>query len=322
MARDFDYGGKFTFVDVEIPNINNDKICAISIIVVENHQIVLRHTELIDPKTFFSSYNVNIHGITQKQVRKARTLERYWKDYGRYFGEEYIIGAHNTLSDISVLNKDLARFKEKIRAKKYIDTMDIMSRFYFQGSQKSGDLRLDNIARRLGIAIDHHNPESDVNACFEIVRFMAHIHDMPLEPFVKDIPEKIGKRERHKHTVNSHSSLRRYIATIRKEISSKDPRLDMDRRMAEIRGHKAYMAKQYKDAILFYELAIYKKTRNPEIYLRLSRIYENEDFKNEAISILERGIKELRRVHVNYQPLSRQLKKLKAKQNKKAPDLS
>lgn len=313
MAADFNYPGKYTFVDVEIPNINNDSVCAVSIIVIENGEEILRHTELIDPKTFFSSYNVDIHGITQKQVRHARTLDQFWEDYGKYFGEDYIIGAHNTLSDVSVLNKDLARYQKHIEAKYYVDTMDIMAQFYFKGKQHPGDLKLNNIARRLGIYIDHHNPESDVNACYEIIRYMDKHHEMPIRPFIKKIPEKIGKREVKKP---HRSQMIKYLNTVRREISLKDSRISIDRYTAELRGNKAYKNSQWKEVILYYEYAIAKKTRNPIIYMRLARVYDDFGMYNDSVRILERGIRELKKYHINFQPLNHLLKKEKAKRDK------
>ena len=112
----FPYPGKYTFVDVEIPNLNNNCICAISILVFDEGEQVVSATELINPQTFFSAPNIRIHHIQRKDVINARTLEQFWQDYKQYFEQPYIIGAHNAMSDISVLNKDLARFHTEIHA--------------------------------------------------------------------------------------------------------------------------------------------------------------------------------------------------------------
>ena len=62
-SRSFPFEGKYTFLDVENPNIYTDTVCAISLIVVEDGVEVLRHTELINPKTFFSGQNISVHKI-------------------------------------------------------------------------------------------------------------------------------------------------------------------------------------------------------------------------------------------------------------------
>lgn len=50
-----------------------------------------------------------------------------------------------------------------------------MKQIYYQGNPEKGGLRLKNAAKTLNIAIHSHDPASDVNACYEIVRTLAKI---------------------------------------------------------------------------------------------------------------------------------------------------
>lgn len=314
MKQDHDYEfpfpGHYTFVDVEIPNINNNCICAISIIVIEDHQEILRHTELINPHTFFSAPNMKIHGIRRSDVAKSRTLAQFWRDYGKYFAKGYILAAHNSMSDISVLNKDLQRINTKIEAEQYIDTMDIMTDFYFKGSQRKGDLKLNNIARRLGIYLDHHNPESDVNACYEVVRYMAKVHDLDIEPFIKPIPEP-KQKFRKKANKPSTSGMRAHLASVKRMIALKDPCVNLKRSDAAGKGDKALRHQDYKKAVMYYEAAIARRFNSPGVYLNLADIYQSFHMDYEARRVLETGIKNLRRNHGNYYVLKRKLSHLR-----------
>ncbi len=290
--NDFPYPGKYTFVDVEIPNLNNDCICAISIIVIENRKEVVRHTELINPQTFFSAENIAIHHIGRKDVLEARTLEQFWKDYGKYFQKPYIIGAHNANSDISVLNKDLERIGTKICSEQYIDTMDIMEKFYYKGNQCKGDLKLSSIAKRLEIELDHHNPQSDVNACYEIVCYMHHYFAMDLEPFIRTIrPPK--KKKARKAAVPSAHQMRIFLRYTRKQIARKMPAAKISMRKAKHCGDEAYGAGDYEGAVFNYEIAASKRWATPIVYLRLAEIYDSLHMQYEALQILERGIRNL-----------------------------
>lgn len=311
---DFPFEGKYTFVDVEIPNVNNNCICAISMIVIEDHQEVLRHTELINPKTFFSAPNIRIHGITRKDVAKSRTFAQFWKEYGKYFADPYILAAHNSMSDISVINKDLARIHKKVTATRYIDTMDIMMDFYFKGSQQKGDLKLNNIARRLGIYLDHHNPESDVNACYEVVRYMQKYHDLEIEPFIKPIPERKQKVARPADKPSA-DAMRTWLAEVKKMIALKDPAVNLSRGAAAGKGDKAYRHNDYKKAVLYYETAIARRISSPGVYLHLAEIYNSLNMNYEARRTLETGIKQLRKSHGNYYVLQRELDKLRKKKS-------
>lgn len=297
--QDFPYPGKFTFVDVEIPNLNNDCICAISIIVVENHKETERHTELINPKTFFSAQNIQIHHILRKDVLNARSLEEYWKDYGRYFEEPYILVAHNTNSDMCVINKDLSRFHEKIHASYYIDTMDIMEQFYYRKKQKKGDLRLNHIAERLGIEIDHHNPESDVNVCFEILKYMYRYFDMDLMPFIKPIPEYRPKPPKPSHKP-SRNQMSQFLTYTRRQISQNGENAQISKKKAKARGDQAFRAQDYEGIIFNYELAIAKESLAPSVYMRLAQTYDGLNMQYDAIRVLNRGIKLLQDHGVNW----------------------
>lgn len=293
--KDFPYRGFYTFVDVEIPNLNNDCICAISLIVVENGDEVLRHTELINPRTFFSAENIAIHHIHRKDVLSARTLEQFWSDYGRYFQEPYIIGAHNANSDISVLNKDLARFGASIGSTRSVDTMDIMETFYYKGNQCKGDLKLSSIAQRLDIELNHHNPQSDVNACYEIVRYMHQYFSMDLSPFIRKIRPPRRKKKAHKAAVPSARQMRIFLDYTRSQIASRDPSTRMSYRKARKRGDIAYGNGDYEGAVFYYEIAAALHWPTPIVYLRLSEIYSSLHMRFEAIGILEKGIRNMRR---------------------------
>lgn len=313
--KTFPYPGKFTFVDVEIPNVNNNCICAVSLIVIENHREIVRHTELINPQTFFSPPNIKIHKIRPKDVKNKRTFPQFWSEYGKYFSRDYIIGAHNALSDISVLNKDLARISRRFQAERYLDTMDIMRDFYYKGSQKKGDLKLSGIADRLDIALDHHNPQSDVNCCLEIVRYMDDHFSMDLQPFIRQVPvlKTAPAKRRAKPSTMEAASL---IAAARRKISSSHPSTHMKASSARRRGDAAFAALNYPELIFFYETASARKCRDESMYLRLSSIYDSLGLPWDALRILETGLKNLRAAGSSTRGLMKTLDKKRSRLKK------
>lgn len=313
---DFPYPGCFTFVDVEIPNINNNCICAISIIVVENQKEVLRTTELINPRTFFSANNIKIHHIRPKQVTNARTLPQFWQDYGKYFEKPYIIGGHNVMSDISVLNKDLIRTKMKtqIHADHCIDTQDIMENFYYHKKNGKGDLKLCNIAKKLGIEIDHHNPESDVNACYEIVRYMHDNLELDLTPYIKPIRKTKFKSSKNKI---SPSKIQSYSLQAKRKIANQDPSTKISLQEAKKKGEEAYKSKNLEGTVFYYELLASKNVIIPPIYLRLAGLYEKFSLNKEAIRILEKGIQALKQGNKDWTPLQQMQSRIRQKTTSK-----
>lgn len=306
---DFIYPQKFTFIDLEIPNLNNDRICAVSMIVVEDHQEVLRHTELIDPQTFFSPQNVSIHGIRRADVRGSRTVAQFWEEFKPYFTEDYIIVAHNAMSDISVLNKDLARLGTSIQNRYYLDTMDLCQHHLRNTELQKGDLRLDGIARRFGIPLDHHNPESDVNACYEVVRYLGWFHDFDIQPFIKKLrPRQKPRRQPRKP---SGARLSSQLRTVRHMIRRHDPRFNVSLEEAIRKADRALAQNDYEAAMAWYETAASLKSLNPGVYLRLAEIYGEYGMYQEALYIISLGIGRIRKAQGNYYSLLRMEKKLR-----------
>jgi DNA polymerase-3 subunit epsilon len=64
--------------DVETPNFNNDRICAIGISVIENGEIVKSRYSLVNPECEFDYRNIQIHGITPSDVNDAPTFPEVW----------------------------------------------------------------------------------------------------------------------------------------------------------------------------------------------------------------------------------------------------
>lgn len=200
---EFKWPGKYTFVDVEIPNINNDCICAVSMIVVEDQKIVLKHTELIHPKSFFSGINISIHHITPHDVSNKRSFREFWNQYGNYFSSEYIIIGHNVLSDINVMNRDLERWGMQFMPGFYIDTVDLALHEFYHDQVDKGDLKLNHICQKMGIPISHHDPKSDVNACLEIIEYLEKHGFNDLHSYIKEVHLKYNGRKQDKTLVKN-----------------------------------------------------------------------------------------------------------------------
>ena len=66
---------RYTAVDVETPNRNNDSICSIGIVHMEYGAPVYRREFLVNPREHFDDYNIKIHGITPGMVRLSVGVE-------------------------------------------------------------------------------------------------------------------------------------------------------------------------------------------------------------------------------------------------------
>ena len=172
----------FVFVDVETANYNNDRICAIGIIVVANGQDTGYYT-LINPHTHITlSF---IHGITDADVKDAPTIEEFWQVMSPLLPREFVFVAHNYRFDLTVMKKDLGRFGIEFAPKQVLDTMWVARDVLYNFKTVRGDLRLNVLAERLNVQLYHHNAASDITATKEILEKLLTMGNRRIEEFIR-----------------------------------------------------------------------------------------------------------------------------------------
>ena len=173
----------FVFVDVETANWANDRICAIGLILVKNGQSTGYYT-LINPQTHITfSY---IHGIYDCDVVDAPTIDEFWKVMAPLIPNDFVFVAHNYRFDLSVMRKDLARFGMEINPTQLLDTMWVARDILYHFRTVSGDLRLNTLSERLGVALNHHNAASDIMATKQVLEKLLTMGNRRIEDFIRD----------------------------------------------------------------------------------------------------------------------------------------
>ena len=97
-------------IDIETPNRNNDSICSIGIVTIENGKISKRISHLINPETYFDDSNIAIHGITAFDVMNQPTFPTVWEEINEYFSG-YLLAGHNFRFDLSCIKKVLQHYQ-------------------------------------------------------------------------------------------------------------------------------------------------------------------------------------------------------------------
>ncbi|MBS5663759.1 MAG: hypothetical protein KHW61_08880 [Clostridium sp.] len=109
---------RYTAVDVETPNRNNDSICSIGIVHMEYGAPVYRREFLVNPREHFDDYNIKIHGITPGMVADAPLFPEIWPEIEPFF--HGIMAAHSAAFDLGVICKSLAVYGLSIPEITYI----------------------------------------------------------------------------------------------------------------------------------------------------------------------------------------------------------
>ena len=124
--------------DVETPNRSNDRMSAIGISAIKDNKIVANYFSLVDPETHFDYFNTKLTGIDADKVKGAPNFAELWKKIEPIMSKGILV-AHNAVFDIG--RRVLPDIKHNL---------NVMCDHY-------------------GIALDHHQADSDSHACAEIL---------------------------------------------------------------------------------------------------------------------------------------------------------
>ena len=156
---------RFIVFDVETPNSRNDRMSAIGIAVVENGVVCDTLSTLVNPETYFNSFNIALTGITPEMAEGAPSFDELWKGIGPIM-QSGVLVAHNAPFDMSVLSKCLRAYCcEAPRFFDYACTVTMGRRVY----PRLPDHRLDTMCHHLRIPLDHHRAESDALAAARLL---------------------------------------------------------------------------------------------------------------------------------------------------------
>ncbi len=166
--------GNFVFLDVETPNRRNASVCQIGALVTDsNLNILKKYNQLINPCEAFDPVNINLHGITAKDVCNEPTFEQFYTSKFKNVLDGSILVAHNVSFDTNVLNKIISRYEAEFpSATSIIDTY-ALARIAYAGCV--GDYQLETLCEFEGIKLSHHHDAyCDAAACFELYKIMRN----------------------------------------------------------------------------------------------------------------------------------------------------
>jgi DNA polymerase-3 subunit epsilon len=153
----------FTAIDFETANRFPNSACAIGLVRVERGRIVRRAYHLVRPP-FRTFEFTHIHHIDWPQVRSAPTFAELWPTVAPFFAGIDFVAAHNAPFDAGVLRETCAWYG--------LASPTVEFRCTVRLARATWDLyptKLSDVARFLGLELDHHHAGSDAEACARIV---------------------------------------------------------------------------------------------------------------------------------------------------------
>jgi len=152
----------FIAIDFETASFERTSACAVSLVRVEDLEIVARETRLIQPPSpdFHFTY---IHGITWADVACEPTFGETWPDLADLLDGADFLAAHNAPFDRGVLDACCARAGLAMPDLPFVCTVNLARRMW-----RIHPTKLPNVCQALDIPLVHHDPASDAEACAKI----------------------------------------------------------------------------------------------------------------------------------------------------------
>ena len=163
----------FFAIDVETANADRSSICQIGIVEVRKGAFVSEWSTFIDPKDYFDSWNVRIHGIDEARVSGAPVFKEIAAEIKERLNGHYVI-SHSPF-DKGAINAAFAVNRLPPCEPIWLDSARMSRRVWHQDELISNGVALAVLAEKLGIEFQHHDALEDAKACAEIsLRICEH----------------------------------------------------------------------------------------------------------------------------------------------------
>lgn len=153
----------FVAIDFETADNGRDSACAVALVRVEAGAIVARMTRLIRPPRSGFLFT-GIHGITWAHVRDEPTFGQVWPALAPMLDGAEFLAAHNAPFDRGVINACCVAHGLAAPAHPFVDTVKVA-----RDAWNLRPTKLPDVCSYLKIALKHHDPASDAEACARIV---------------------------------------------------------------------------------------------------------------------------------------------------------
>ena len=179
---------KIVAIDFETANRSSASACSLGLSIYDEGVFVDSYAFLICPPINHRDFSFTyIHHLTYDDVKDAKEFPEHYDELKAVFKDALLI-AHNARFDINVLNSmcdyyGLDRFNNY-----YLDTVSLARKYY----PKLENHRLNTIADYLGIELNHHEAQSDADACLMIlINVMQDTNCFDINQLINDLHLKI-----------------------------------------------------------------------------------------------------------------------------------
>jgi DNA polymerase-3 subunit epsilon len=174
----------FTALDFETATSENNSICQIGLVVVNNGIITKKYESLVQPpENEYTYHNIKVHKIEPFMTQNISDFSEIWPEIEIYINKQHLV-CHNAKFDLSKLEGTLSYYNLPIPTYTYNCTLELL-----------GD-NLRNCCEEYEIELNnHHDALADAEACAKLyLKFMEGKGEIELqEDFIPFGSKKVEK---------------------------------------------------------------------------------------------------------------------------------
>jgi len=186
----------FIAIDVETANADMASICQIGIAKYVDGKITDEWSSLIDPEDYFNPINVDIHGISEKDVIGCPTLPEVAKVLGTYLNNSVCV-CHTHFDRVSI-GRALTKYDLEEFSGVWLDSAKVARRTW-EDCRWSG-YGLVNLCEKIGYEFKHHDALEDAKASGQILLAAIETTGLDLNAWLERIKNPIDPTKRPYHS--------------------------------------------------------------------------------------------------------------------------
>ena len=157
----------YVALDVETANSFRGSICSIGLVKFQNGEVVDSFYSLINPEEDFDYRNINIHGITQKDILNSPIFPEIRQRIIDFIGTNIVV-SHFAQFDIGALKDAYLKYNLDFDDVKFVCSYRL-AKLALPGLI---NYKLKTLTKELNIKLEHHNALSDAKASGLILGYL------------------------------------------------------------------------------------------------------------------------------------------------------
>lgn len=178
---------EFIAIDVETANADMASICQIGIAKFKDGVLVEEWSSLVDPEDYFDFINIDIHGISEKDVIGAPTFSEVVGELSRFLSDSVCV-SHTHFDRVSI-GRALDKYSLKPIETTWLDSARVARRTWEECAWSG--YGLSKVCEIIGYEFKHHDALEDAKASGQVLIAAIEKSGLNIEAWLRRVCQPI-----------------------------------------------------------------------------------------------------------------------------------